>query len=117
MKSIWEMTAQLPEFAPLPRDIRTDVLVIGGGLAGLLCAHELTRAGINCVLVEAGRLCGGVTKNTTAKLTVQHGLIYHKLLKEFGLNRTRAYWNANRDALQKLRELCQDIPCDFEEKP
>lgn len=117
MKSIWEMTAQLPEFAPLPRDIRTDVLVIGGGLAGLLCAHELTRAGINCVLVEAGRLCGGVTKNTTAKLTVQHGLIYHKLLKEFGLNRTRAYWNANQDALQKLRELCQDIPCDFEEKP
>ena len=95
MESIWEKTARLPKFSPLQQDVRTDVLVIGGGLAGLLCAHKLTRAGVDCVLVEAGRLCGGVTKNTTAKLTVQHGLIYHKLLKEFGLERAKAYLNAN----------------------
>lgn len=117
MESIWERTAQLPEFQPLRRDIRTEVLVIGGGLAGLLCAHELTRAGLNCILTEAGRLCGGVTKNTTAKLTIQHGLVYHKLLKEFGLARTRAYLDANQAALERLRKICLDIPCDFEEKP
>lgn len=117
MESIWERTAQLPEFSPLQRDVRTDVLVIGGGLAGLLCAHELTRAGVDCALVEAGRLCGGVTKHTTAKLTVQHGLAYHKLLKEFGLERTKAYLNANLEALEQIWALCQDIPCDFEEKP
>ena len=116
MESIWEKTARLPKFQPLDRDIRADVLVIGGGLTGLLCAHELTQAGMDCVLAEAGRLCGGVTKNTTAKLTVQHGLIYHKLLKKFGLERTRAYLDANRAALKRIRELCQDIPCDFEEK-
>ena len=117
MESIWEKTAQLPKFSPLQQDVRTDVLVIGGGLAGLLCAHKLTRAGVDCVLVEAGRLCGGVTKNTTAKLTVQHGLIYHKLLKEFGLERAKAYLNANLEALEQVRALCQNIPCDFEEKP
>lgn len=117
MESIWEKTAQLPQFQPLRRDIRTDVLVIGGGLAGLLCAHELSQAGIGCVLVEAGRICGGVTKNTTAKLTVQHGLVYHKLLKEFGPTRTQAYLHANQAALERIRDLCQDIPCDFEEKP
>lgn len=117
MESIWEKTARLPKFSPLQQDVRTDVLVIGGGLAGLLCAHKLTRAGVDCVLVEAGRLCGGVTKNTTAKLTVQHGLIYHKLLKEFGLERAKAYLNANLEALEQVRALCQNIPCDFEEKP
>lgn len=117
MESIWERTVQLPEFEPLREDIRTDVLIVGGGLAGLLCAYELAQAGVNCVLAEAGRLCGGVTKNTTAKLTVQHGLVYHKLLKEFGLERTRAYLDANRAALERFRTLCQDIPCDFEEKP
>lgn len=116
MESIWEKSAQLPEFQPLRRDIRTGALVIGGGLAGLLCAYELTQAGIDCVLVEAGRLCGKTTKNTTAKLTIQHGLIYHKLLREFGLERTRAYLDANRAALKRLWELCQDIPCGFEEK-
>ncbi|MDE6282003.1 MAG: FAD-binding oxidoreductase, partial [Oscillospiraceae bacterium] len=117
MESIWEKTVQLPEFKPLRGDIRADVLVIGGGLAGLLCAYELTQAGVDCVLAEAGRLCGGVTKNTTAKLTVQHGLIYHKLLKEFGPERTRAYLEANQAALERFRVLCRDIPCDFEERP
>ncbi|MDE6260741.1 MAG: FAD-dependent oxidoreductase [Oscillospiraceae bacterium] len=117
MESIWEKTVHLPKFESLRNDIRADVLVIGGGLAGLLCAYELTQAGVDCVLAEAGRLCGGVTKNTTAKLTVQHGLIYHKLLKEFGPERTRAYLEANQAALKRFRTLCRDIPCDFEERP
>lgn len=117
MQSIWEKTAQLPEFEPLRADISADALVIGGGLAGLLCAHELTRAGLRCVVAEAGRICGGTTKNTTAKLTVQHGLIFHKLLREFGPERARAYLEANLAALDRLRELCLDIPCDFEERP
>lgn len=116
MESIWEKNARLPEFEPLRGDIHADVLIIGGGLAGLLCAYELTQAGVNCVLAEAERICGNVTKNTTAKLTVQHGLIYHKLLKEFGRERTRAYLDANLEALDRLRTICQDIPCDFEEQ-
>jgi len=116
MESTWHQTVQLSRFEPLYQDIRADVLVIGGGLAGLLCAYELTQAGVNCVLVEAGRICGGVTGNTTAKLTVQHGLVYHKLLKEFGLERTRAYLDANLAAMERYRALCRDIPCDYEEK-
>ena len=116
MESIWEKTAQLPTFEPLRRDIRADALVIGGGLAGLLCAHELTQAGLRCVVAEAGRICGGVTKNTTAKLTTQHGLVFHKLLKRFGAERARACLDANAAALDRIRARCQDIPCDFEEK-
>ena len=109
MESIWEKTAQLPAFEPLRRDIRADALVIGGGLAGLLCAHELARAGLRCVVAEAGRICGGATKNTTAKLTVQHGLVFRKLLKALGAERARAYLEANLAALDRLRELCQDL--------
>lgn len=37
--TLWTATAALPRFEPLRGDIRTDVLVIGGGIAGLLlCA-------------------------------------------------------------------------------
>ena len=116
MDSIWRQTAELPRFDPLDGDLKTDVLVIGGGLTGLLCAHQLTRAGVDCALVEADRLCGGVTGNTTAKLTFQHGLIYARLLREFGPERARLYLEANREALGKYRELCRDIDCDFEER-
>ena len=116
MDSIWKRTAEMPPFAPLDGDLKTDVLIVGGGLAGLLCAYWLNRAGVDCALVEADRLCGGVTGNTTAKLTIQHGLIYDKLLREFGLEKARLYLEANRGALGQYRELCRDIDCDFEER-
>ena len=114
MDSVWTKTTQLPQFEPLSEDIKTDVLIIGGGMAGLLCAWQLTQSGIDCVLVEADRLCGGITKNTTAKITAQHGLIYDKLLKEFGLEKAKRYLQANQAALEQYRTICRDIDCDFE---
>ena len=50
MDSLWADTA-LPAFSPLERDAETDVLIIGGGLAGILCAYPLTQAGTDCLLI------------------------------------------------------------------
>ncbi len=116
MDSIWPQTAQLPVFNSLRSDLKTDVLVIGGGMAGLLCAYKLTRAGVDCALVEADRIGGGITKNTTAKITSQHGLIYGKLIREFGADWARLYLEVNQRALEEYRALCRTMDCDFEEK-
>ena len=116
MDSIWIRTGQLPAFEPLEGNVKTDVLIIGGGLAGLLCAYRLAQAGVDYVLVEADTLCSGVTKNTTAKITAQHGLIYHSLLQRFGAEKTRLYLDANQKALQEYRELCRDIDCGFSQQ-
>ena len=116
MESIWIKTAQLPQFDPLRSDLKTDVLIIGGGLAGVLCACKLTQAGADCALVEAGRIGGGITKNTTAKVTSQHGLIYDRLIREFGTDRARLYLEANQKALEEYRALCRTVDCDFTEK-
>ena len=62
-QSLWAATAAMPSFPPLDGDQTVDVLVVGGGLAGLLCAHALTEAGADCLLIEANRICGGVTAN------------------------------------------------------
>ena len=116
MQSVWEENGVLPEFDCLNKNICTDVLIIGGGLAGILCAYQLYKAGVDCVLVEAERICSGITKNTTAKITLQHGLIYSKLLKEFGLNKTKMYLEANQQALDTYKKMCENIDCDFEIK-
>lgn len=116
MNAIWLETAQMPTFAPLRTDLKTDVLIIGGGLAGLLCAYKLSQSGVDCVLAEADRICGGITKNTTAKITSQHGLIYGRLIREFGTERARLYLEANQAALEEYRTMCREIDCDFEEK-
>ena len=114
MKSIWTATSKMPRFPSLQEDARTDVLVIGGGMAGLLCARTLQEAGVRCIVVDAKNIAGGITKDTTAKITAQHGLIYQKLLRRFGIERTRLYWQANRDALKTFRRLCTQIDCDWE---
>lgn len=113
MDSIWKETTELPHFKPLRQDISTDVLIIGGGIAGLLCAHFLQTAGISYVLAEAGSICGGITENTTAKITAQHGLIYAKLLREFGMERVQMYLRANTEALEQYRTMSRTINCDF----
>ena len=114
MESIWTSETVLPRFPSLRGDLRTDVLVIGGGLAGLLCARRLTELGVENVLVEAADLCGGMAKNTTAKITAQHGLIYDKLLRRFGAERARMYLEANQAALREYRRLCAKVDCGFE---
>lgn len=114
MHSIWTEQAALPHFAPLRGDARADVLIIGGGLAGLLCARLLTDAGVDCALAESDTLCGGVTQNTTAKLTAQHGLIYDKLIREFGKEVAGLYLRANLAALERYRQMCTGVACDLE---
>ena len=116
MNSLWTETCKLPAFPRLEHDLKTDVLIIGGGMAGILCAHFLAQAGINHTLVEADRICCGVSGGTTAKITAQHGLIFHKLLRSFGAERTHMYLQANLDAVEQFRQLCANTPCDFQTK-
>ena len=118
MTSIWAATAG-PEPGPtktLDRDVTTDVLVIGGGMAGMLCAYMLTQAGCPCVVAEAKRVGSGVTQNTTAKVTAQHGLIYDQIIKREGTEKARRYYEANQAAVEGLRELARAVPCDFEDR-
>ena len=103
-------------FCHLEQDAKTDVLIIGGGIAGVLCAYLLHQAGVLYLLLEAETIGGGITKNTTAKITSQHGLIYDKLIRKFGAGQAKQYLDANEAALQKYRELCRGMDCDFEEK-
>lgn len=116
MQSVWTDSVNFPNFDKLKKDIRTDVLIIGGGITGLLCAYQLKQAGIDYVLVEADHICSGITKNTTAKITSQHGLIYHKLIQRFGIEKAHMYLNANEAALREYRRLCKSIDCSFEPK-
>lgn len=113
MDALWKTFDKMPRFSPLDTDRETEVLIVGGGLAGLLCAYRLKQAGIRCCVVEAERICGGATGNTTAKITSQHGLIYGKLLKRFGWEAARQYWELQEAAVRELRQLAEGFDCEF----
>ncbi len=118
MPSIWSETTQIAPRPPLPGDLETDTAVIGGGMAGVLTAWLLKEAGVESVVLEAQRLGSGQTRNTTAKITSQHGLIYDKLTRRFGAEQAGQYARVNQRAIAEYRRIVRElaIDCALEER-
>jgi glycine/D-amino acid oxidase-like deaminating enzyme/nitrite reductase/ring-hydroxylating ferredoxin subunit len=94
-----------------------DVLVVGGGMAGVCTAMHLHERGASVALVEAGEIGGRTTGHTTAKITALHGAVYHTLRSGRDHDVAVAYASANRRAVTDLRSLIErhDIDCDLTE--
>jgi glycine/D-amino acid oxidase-like deaminating enzyme/nitrite reductase/ring-hydroxylating ferredoxin subunit len=99
----------------LDGEVRTDVAVIGAGIAGATTALLLAEAGARVVLLEADRLGHGVTGHTTGKVSSQHGRIYARLRSRFGADAARTYGAANEAALEWIAARVERdaIACDF----
>jgi glycine/D-amino acid oxidase-like deaminating enzyme/nitrite reductase/ring-hydroxylating ferredoxin subunit len=113
--SVW-LTGDRDSHAPLTEALRSDVVVVGGGITGLTTALLLQMAGREVILVEAGRVAGGTTGHTTGKVTSQHGLIYHQLIETRGEEVARAYATANQEAIETVEDLVRETGagCDFQ---
>ncbi len=117
MDFLWTKKLSPPHFDTLDGDKETEVLIIGGGMAGVLCALKLQEAGVDYMLVEGNRIGDGITKGTTAVLTAQHDTLYQDFIKKLGSEHAKHYLHANLQAVERFRTLATHIPCDFEEKP
>ncbi len=115
-RSLWSATAEFAPHPPLRGDHHTDVLIIGGGITGVLCAHFLQQAGVSYLLLEATRIGGGVTQNTTAKLTLLHGLLYDQI-RRGSAELASQYLRAQQQALAEYLALCQGVDCDYTPQP
>ena len=119
MESIWSEEIEIEERKQLPSDRKVEAVVIGAGIAGLLTAFFLQNRGKEVVVLEAARIASGQTRNTTAKITSQHGLFYTDLIKRIGNRKAKLYAEANEKAIREYRNIisqCQ-IECEFENLP
>lgn len=119
MESIWYNGVMMRMFTAIDRDIETEAVVVGGGLAGILTAYKLREKGISCVLLEANRICSGQTGGTTAKITAVHGQKFDRLLIAFGEKKAKQYVRANLDAISEYSRIVEkeNIRCDFGFQP
>lgn len=125
MESIWTKREQEYAKGKEPKGLRhplpgsAEAVVIGGGMAGILCAWQLKEAGVRAIVLEASTVGSGQTKNTTAKITSQHALIYDKLIKSMGETAAQQYADANQKAIVEYERIIKQkkISCGFKRVP
>ena len=114
--SIWLENIKMNEFPILNNDMSTDVLIIGGGISGILCAYELKKRNIDCVVLEKGKIGQATSKDTTAFLTIHHEKLYVDLINELGKDKAKEYLCLNQGALDKYKELSKEFDFDYKEE-
>jgi glycine/D-amino acid oxidase-like deaminating enzyme/nitrite reductase/ring-hydroxylating ferredoxin subunit len=109
--SHWQFTESLPEFPSLTNDLEVDVVIIGAGLTGITAAWLLKREGVKVALIDRQRCAQADTGHTTAHLTYVTDKRLHELVKTFGKDAARAFWEAGAAAIDQIHEIaCAAAP-------
>lgn len=114
-ETIWS-NLKLKEYPELNEDLETEILVIGGGICGVLCAHYLSLRH-DVILVEANRITGQRTQKTTAVITALQDINYKDIAYSMGKKAAKDYLQANLDAIEEYAKLALDFDFDFERVP
>lgn len=113
-QSYWIESAPPSSFPPLNENIDVDYAIVGAGITGITLAYLLAEKGHRVALFEANQIIHGTTGNTTAKITVQHDLIYDELIKNFGVDQALLYYKANNEAMKFIQRTAADLHIDCE---
>ncbi|HAQ41109.1 MAG TPA: hypothetical protein DCM73_09945 [Clostridiales bacterium] len=121
-RSYWHESAdskiEITKDRELLKGKKFDVLIIGAGLTGLTTAYLLKDSGCKIGIIDGTTIGYGVSGYTTAKITVQHSIIYSYLIENFSLKQAKQYLTANEEGLKLIKKIIEEnnIQCDFKEQ-
>jgi glycine/D-amino acid oxidase-like deaminating enzyme/nitrite reductase/ring-hydroxylating ferredoxin subunit len=113
-RSLW-MDTTVAEAPPLKENLRADTVVIGSGIAGLSTAYELALKGQKVVVLDRGRIAGGMTARTSAHLTPQCDDGFKALIDLRGVDAARIFYASHAAAVDRIEAIQDDesIACHF----
>jgi glycine/D-amino acid oxidase-like deaminating enzyme len=114
-KSLWMDTEVAPEAEVLDGVHECDVAVIGSGIAGISTAYELSKRGKSVIVVDRGRICGGMTSRTSAHLAPLCDDLVSEMIKIKGKEATKLFCESQAAAVDRIEEIQkkEKINCDF----
>jgi glycine/D-amino acid oxidase-like deaminating enzyme/nitrite reductase/ring-hydroxylating ferredoxin subunit len=113
-RSLWMDTvvADAPELAD---NRRADTVVVGSGIAGLSTAYELACRGQKVIVLDRGRIAGGMTSRTSAHLASQSDDGFKTVIQVRGLDGAKTYYESHAAAIDRIETIAREesIECHF----
>ena len=114
-KSLWMDIDVAPDARVLDGAQECDVAVIGSGIAGISTAYELCQRGRSVIVIDRGRICGGMTSRTSAHLAPLCDDLVSEMTKIRGHEATKLFCDSQAAAIDRIEEIqnIEKIDCDF----
>ena len=117
-RSLWSATMPtLPDRSGRDLPATADVVVVGGGYAGINAARELARRGVAVTLLEAKTLGWGASTRNGGIVHPGYKFGPRKLVRKFGKELGPALYQDTLDGYETVKRLIaeESIDCDFRE--
>lgn len=113
-----ETYTDINQFPELEEDISCDVLIVGGGMAGALCAHVLSNeTELDVVLMDRRHPGSGSSSANTGLLQFSSDKMLHELMEQKGEQDAVYFYKLCQDAMKNLRKIASELSEDSEFRP
>ncbi|HSF55833.1 MAG TPA: FAD-dependent oxidoreductase [Algoriphagus sp.] len=108
----------LYSYPSLQTDLKTEILVIGGGITGALISHSLMEAGYEVTLIDRRDIAMGSSSATTSMLQYEIDVPMHRLSEMIGEKEAALCYSSGIEAILELEKLVKEnqIDCGFHMK-
>lgn len=89
-----------------------DVVIIGGGMSGALCAYRFSKAGYRTLIVEQHEIGSGSSAANTGLMQYMSDKLLHECVKDFGVLEAYHFYKASKEGLQDIGEISKLLHSD-----
>lgn len=102
----------------LEHDIATEVVVVGGGMAGISAAQSFKARGLKVVLIEQNYCGSGATGKSSGFITPDAEISFHEFVKKYGAVEAKKLWDIVNAGVELIRNniITHQLDCDYQKQ-